>query len=219
MRIITFLFFLFPLFVQAKLAFEQTVIDAQAGPKDKEYVGVYAFTNTGRESVTIANVSSSCGCTTPELNKKTYAPGESGEIKAKFDFGSRTGKQSKTITVLIEGEPKERIQLRLNVEIPQPLAIAPRVLSWSAEENLKPKTITITVGEGIPGHPSVADPAPAGYQFSFKKVADQPNQFTLTVTPTQGEPTERGRRFSIELIDHKDPEKVIATIPGFLVIR
>lgn len=33
----------------------------------------------------------SCGCTTAELTKSTYAPGEGGEFVAKFKVGGREG--------------------------------------------------------------------------------------------------------------------------------
>ncbi len=55
----------------------------------------FAFKNTGDHSVTITGAQPSCGCTTAGLGKKTYAPGESGEIDAVFHPAERTGLQEK----------------------------------------------------------------------------------------------------------------------------
>lgn len=59
----------------------------------------FPFTNVGMQSVTINRMHSYCGCTTPELEKKTYAPGEKGEIKVVFDPSRRHGLQIKKIQV------------------------------------------------------------------------------------------------------------------------
>ena len=50
----------------------------------------FAFRNIGDDPVTIMRVTSSCGCTTPRLDKRTYAPSESGAITARFEIGQRS---------------------------------------------------------------------------------------------------------------------------------
>ena len=52
--------------------------------------------NEGQTAVTNESLKPSCGCTTAELEKKTYAPGEKGEVRARFDIGQRVGVQSKS---------------------------------------------------------------------------------------------------------------------------
>ena len=49
----------------------------------------FAFTNAGPAPVTIDAVRTNCGCTTTQLAQRTYAPGESGSIRAEFAYGSR----------------------------------------------------------------------------------------------------------------------------------
>ena len=83
----------------AQLAWETTEQTFNSKPQDKEVVGKYKFTNTGSTPIKIENVRTSCGCTTAQLKKTDYAPGESGEIEVKFTFSGRTGKQEKAITV------------------------------------------------------------------------------------------------------------------------
>lgn len=45
----------------------------------------FTFVNTGTAPLTIATVSASCGCTTPEFNPRPVAPGDSSVITLRFD--------------------------------------------------------------------------------------------------------------------------------------
>ncbi len=65
----------------------------------------FRFTNTGKTPLLISEARSSCGCTVPEWPQSPIAPGESGEIRARFDSNGRTGQQQKTITVLANTYP------------------------------------------------------------------------------------------------------------------
>ncbi|PKN97499.1 MAG: hypothetical protein CVU42_15780 [Chloroflexi bacterium HGW-Chloroflexi-4] len=46
---------------------------------------VYTVKNTGNADLVIEKVSVSCECTTAELEKNTIPPGESAELRVKFD--------------------------------------------------------------------------------------------------------------------------------------
>jgi len=60
---------------------------------------VFKFKNTGEVPLVITNVKTSCGCTTPYWPKKPIQPGESEEIKVRFNTNHKPGKQTKTITI------------------------------------------------------------------------------------------------------------------------
>lgn len=60
---------------------------------------VYQFKNSGSETLNISRVQSTCGCTVPELAKKDYAPGETGEIKITYTAASREGETVKHLYV------------------------------------------------------------------------------------------------------------------------
>ncbi len=60
---------------------------------------VFKFKNTGEVPLVITNVKTSCGCTTPYWPKKPIKPGESEEIKVRFNTNHKPGKQTKTITI------------------------------------------------------------------------------------------------------------------------
>src|SRR6516162_2908675 len=84
---------------RGQLVFDQPEQSFKVKPEQESIVAKYRFTNSGKESVKIENVKTSCGCTTAALKQTEYAPGESGEIEAKFTFGGRFGRQEKAILV------------------------------------------------------------------------------------------------------------------------
>ena len=45
----------------------------------------FKFTNTGDAPLIISNAKGSCGCTVPVWPKEPIAPGETSEIKVKYD--------------------------------------------------------------------------------------------------------------------------------------
>jgi hypothetical protein len=60
----------------------------------------FSFTNTGNSDLMILDARGSCGCTVPEYPKNTpIAPGETRDIKVKFDSANKPGNQTKTVTL------------------------------------------------------------------------------------------------------------------------
>ena len=106
------LFLLLSLFLAApgfaQLKWDTMEQNVKAKPGDHEIVATYRFTNIGKTPITIDNVHTSCGCTTAALAKNDYAPGESGQIVARMEIGSRTGHQEKSILVTTKRTPNRR---------------------------------------------------------------------------------------------------------------
>ena len=65
----------------------------------------FKFTNSGTAPLIISNAKGSCGCTVPNWPKDPISPGESGFIDVTFDSSGRSGKQTKTITLLANTNP------------------------------------------------------------------------------------------------------------------
>ncbi|TYP98298.1 uncharacterized protein DUF1573 [Tenacibaculum adriaticum] len=59
----------------------------------------FMVTNTGKSNLVITNAKATCGCTVPTWPKEPVAPGESAEIKVKFNTSGKRNKQSKTVTL------------------------------------------------------------------------------------------------------------------------
>ena len=60
----------------------------------------FSFENKGTNNLTIKDVKTSCGCTAAVVSNNTLKPGEIGSIKVEFDTKNRTGRNSKSITVV-----------------------------------------------------------------------------------------------------------------------
>lgn len=138
------LLFVAPL-AQAELQWEKPVQHYQRVPEDKAIEARYAFRNTGSTPVTIKSLRSSCGCTTAKLEKKTYAPGEQGEVAVRFTFGDRKGNYLKGITVTTDDKSAEPVVLKLFVDIRDPITLNPALVFWRTGEAPVPKTVQIAM--------------------------------------------------------------------------
>ena len=129
--------------VYAELRWDKPIQEFHRTPGDKFVEAKFAFKNTGDTPVTIEKVRTSCGCTTADLPKKTYAPGETGELAVKFNFGGRLGAQRKTIRVFSTDQPDQAAVLDLRVFITEPVSISPSLVLWRRGETPAPKTVQI----------------------------------------------------------------------------
>lgn len=91
-----------------KLEFSTIVLDYGEIAKGGDGVRYFDFVNTGKEPLIISNVKSSCGCTVPEYPKTPIGPGESSQIKVKYNT-NRVGPFRKTITIFSNAEGGKNI--------------------------------------------------------------------------------------------------------------
>jgi hypothetical protein len=141
--------FLAPFQVFAGLAWQTQRVQVTARIVDKQATAVFSFRNTGSEPVTITELKASCECTVPQLEKRIYAPGESGKITAVFTFGARVGMQEKTFDIVSDEAGAKPTQLSFGVNILELLTCSPRLFHWRINEAKEEKTATIAaVGAG-----------------------------------------------------------------------
>lgn len=100
------------------ISFEVTTIDYGTIEQGADPFRIFKFKNTGTEPLVITNARGSCGCTVPTYPKDPILPGDSGEIKVRYDT-NRIGAFTKTVslttnasteetTLMIKGEVKEK---------------------------------------------------------------------------------------------------------------
>jgi hypothetical protein len=97
------------------MTFESEVVDYGTIEQDSEPYRFFKFTNDGDEPLVIKNAKGSCGCTVPTYPKEPILPGESSEIKVRYDT-KRIGKFTKTVT-LTTNTAQERHVLRIKGEV------------------------------------------------------------------------------------------------------
>lgn len=139
----------FALGAQAGLTWETLRIAQTAPAGATEVVGLYRFANTGNSPVTITSLQPTCGCTTATLDKRTYAPGEAGEIKATLHIGNRVGLQEKVIQIVTDAPDERPTTLVLAVDIPELLTYVPRLLHWKKVDAPDWKSALLNAGTAL----------------------------------------------------------------------
>jgi hypothetical protein len=78
----------------------------------------YSFNieNTGKSSLLINNIETSCGCTLVKWDKKPLAPGEKTKIEVEFNSSGRYGKQYKVISIFAN-VPNKIYELIITAEV------------------------------------------------------------------------------------------------------
>ncbi len=82
----------------AVIQFDASEIDYGTINKGDDPLRIIKFTNTGKSPLVITNCQGSCGCTVPECPKDPVMPGQTGELKVRYDT-KRVGNFNKTVTV------------------------------------------------------------------------------------------------------------------------
>jgi hypothetical protein len=100
------LFAAFSLSAQPKIAFDKTRHDfGKVSEGDGAASYDFTFKNTGSTPLIIQNVTTTCGCTTPEWTKEPVRPGAAGFVRVSYDVKGRPGAIDRTITVHSNSQP------------------------------------------------------------------------------------------------------------------
>ena len=199
-----FLALVAPLSLFGSLTWDRLSCTVGAKATDTEATAVYSFRNTGKDKVTIREVRPSCGCTTVELTKHDFAPGEGGSIKVVFTFGERVGKQHKTVAVYAKnGSEDEQALLEMFVDIPESVTINPRIHFWTLGDKPTPRPMVVKLGEAFTGRPVKAYMFAEHSNFEVVQPELQPDgSYRIVLTP--------------KTTDHIDTEagEIVVEIPG-----
>lgn len=84
----------------------------------------FPFVNVGDRPVEIHTVKGGCSCTKPYWIKTAVQPGDSGWVSAAFGSYDKIGEQERTLTVIYNAHPPERVKLHGKV-VERPIEHAP----------------------------------------------------------------------------------------------
>jgi hypothetical protein len=96
------------------LTLKESEFDFGKIPQGKPVTHVFEFTNTGDKPFALNNVQASCGCTTPEWNKDTIAPGATASIKVGYNAATE-GPFNKTVSITYNGAETKQITIKGDV--------------------------------------------------------------------------------------------------------
>lgn len=133
-----------------KVQVDNPVIDfGIMGPNQKES-SKYHFKNTGKGTLKITKIRSTCGCTVPELDKKEYAPGESGTIYVTFRSSTKKGLVSKHLYIESNDPETPKFELTIKANVKLSVEVTPLKLNLTAKPDAEIPAITIKSKDGKP---------------------------------------------------------------------
>ena len=92
----------------------------------------FVLQNIYNEDIHIAEVRTSCACTTPEIVTDTLKTWEKGAIRAKFNTRTFLGSRSATITVVIDKPFSAEVQLTVKGYIRRDIVFEPGAIEFGA---------------------------------------------------------------------------------------
>lgn len=191
----------------AQLKWDKPWQEFQRSPEDKSIEVQFTFKNAGASKVAIKNVKSSCGCTTAKLSKNEFAPGEGGDLNAKFTFGDRKGAQRKMITVTMDDGTKQ--ELNFVVRIQEAVTLEPALVLWRIGQpgEVQKVLVNIEAGKKVPvksvtsSNPRIEaklETVKAGEQYAVViKPVDTANKEKAEITVQTDWPTDAPRAYTI----------------------
>lgn len=138
--------FLLPLVINAaQLEWDQTEVRIELKPDQKEAHAKYVVTNRGDDTVRIAEVKTSCGCTDSILDHKIIKPGQSTTIIAIFNKGKRTGLNRNTLKVYLDNQTDAVTTLHMIVQVPNLVEAKPNIVYWNSSTPKTERQVHITL--------------------------------------------------------------------------
>ena len=139
-----------PLLGSPMVSFDRSVHDFGNILDEENVETTFTFTNSGDTTLEILDHKATCGCTVPEISKRTLLPGESGTIKVIFHPAHKRGQQNQTVTLLTNSAEQPQVSITINANV-RPMTWAdPVVAHFSRIEKGDPRTLTIDVYSRVP---------------------------------------------------------------------
>ncbi len=133
-----------------KMTFENLAYDFGEVGLNTNNFGQFKFTNSGEKLLKITKLANCCGVIT-KLDKKEYAPGESGIIKVEWNSGALPSIMSKTFIVHSNDKVSPEITLLVKAKVVPKVAWEPeRLKLFLDEENAGCPNLTLKSIDGKP---------------------------------------------------------------------
>jgi hypothetical protein len=111
--------------------FEQTTHDFGNIAPGSNKTCEFNFENRGKGKLIISEVTKTCGCTVPELEKNEYAPGEGGILKVQYHADSGAGARTRQMYVFSNDKEHPRVELILKAMITKNVICEPAQLDYT----------------------------------------------------------------------------------------
>lgn len=127
-----------------KIFFEKNVHDFGPVAPGSTNTCEFKFLNKGTGTLVIGEISKTCGCTVPTLDKLEYASGESGTIKVQYNADKGVGLRARSLYVNSNDPNSPRVELTIRGSIIQKVNFEPAEVSYRLKgDNAGTAEITI----------------------------------------------------------------------------
>ena len=167
--------------VRAALTWETVEQRFKLSAEQAEARTHFAFTNTGSRPVSITAMHAGCSCATATAAKKTYAPGERGEIVVDFRRGNREGEYRQAITV--DTDDGASTTLHFIADLEALVTFDTRYVFWNATEPRIPKRMHLAFAAGHQVALTGVQSSDPQFRVTFEPTAGATGEFDLTVAP------------------------------------
>lgn len=111
------------------------------------------FQNKSNDTLIVDEITTSCGCTLMEINKKRYLANEKGTLNGLFRVNNKRGKQYVKIDLVWRSDSdlssrREKITNQVEINIIELIKVSPSILIWRDSKDLAPKRATVIVSQG-----------------------------------------------------------------------
>ncbi len=144
-RILTLWTLLVSAVAVGQLQIEEPERIIKAKPNQHDFDATFKFKNIGTKDITITKIKTSCSCTAAKLKKRTYGPGEIGEISAKLHILNSSGLHKKKITIFTKEPDPKRYDMIIGADIPEYVKVLPRYMRWWRDSKPEKREIEIDV--------------------------------------------------------------------------
>ncbi|MDD5135130.1 MAG: DUF1573 domain-containing protein [Phycisphaerae bacterium] len=127
---------------------------------------LFKFTNVGTGTLEITATKGTCKCTVPELKKKDYAPGESGEIAVTFHAPKFQGAATQSVFVSSNDANNPKVELRIKADV-------------QTQIQVEPEKMTLSLFEPNGGAQDITLKSKDGKQYAITKITFPGNVFTI----------------------------------------
>ena len=181
------------------LTFKEVVHDFGAVGPSSSNACEFTFTNTGKGILKIERFHSTCGCTIPEMEKKEYAPGESGVVKVRYNASVSAATVSKPIYVYSNDPRTPQLELMIKAKI-------------QVNVSISPETVSLLLDQDNGAMPKLTLRSTDGKEFSITSIT-----VTNEAIDIPFDPSKKATEFILDPKIH--PDKLESTVNGVIQVH
>lgn len=198
-----------PEFIDLGTVFEDTVVE-----------GKIKFVNSGNQDLIITGVRSSCGCTVAKMEKKSYLPGEEGEINVRLNTRGFSGVVRKSVSIKIQDVKPPVVRVIIHANVKPKLEIEPSFIDLQdlpLDNSLHKRRILIKNNWNQTFHINAV-------KSSIKELEIVPDKFTIGPGSSQAveikfASNKQERITAYILLEIDKPSQMEKRIPIFITVK